>query len=102
MRRDFIHWQSDILNETSKRENMKTFTKIICSTGLFAISPMVMADQCPDTLNAEQMYDCIVVEGAGGTYKMEDASGSNTSASSGSAEKNSKQQARADIKHSVN
>lgn len=81
---------------------MKTLTKTICSTGLFAISTMAMADQCPDTLNAEQIYDCIVVEGAGGTYKLEDASSTNTSTAPESAEKNSKQQARADINHSVN
>ncbi len=48
---------------------MKTLVKTVSVVGLFAINGLVLADQCPDSLSADEMYNCIVVEGAGGTYK---------------------------------
>lgn len=48
---------------------MKTLIKTVSVVGLFAISGLALADQCPDSLSADEMYNCIVVEGAGGTYK---------------------------------
>ena len=48
---------------------MKTFVTTITAFSLFALSNLSLADQCPDTLNADEMYDCIVAEGAGGTYE---------------------------------
>ena len=52
---------------------MKTLIKTISVVGLFAISGLTMADQCPDSLSLDELYDCIVVDGAGGTYKPEAA-----------------------------
>ncbi|MGD8925736.1 MAG: hypothetical protein PVG20_02730 [Thioalkalispiraceae bacterium] len=53
---------------------MKTFVKTTGIVSLFALSGLAMAsDPCPGYLNADEMYDCIVVEGAGGTYLKEKA-----------------------------
>lgn len=51
---------------------MKTLVKAAGIVGLFTISGFAMAsDPCPNSLSADEMYDCIVVEGAGGTYMKE-------------------------------
>ncbi len=48
---------------------MKILRKIVTLVILLNIGNVVIADDvCPDSLNADEMYDCIVVEGAGGTY----------------------------------
>ncbi len=48
---------------------MKILRKIVTLVILLNIGNVAIADDvCPDTLSADEMYDCIVVEGAGGTY----------------------------------
>jgi len=46
---------------------MKTLVKTVSVVGLFAISGLAMADQCPDHLNADDTYDCIVGDAANDT-----------------------------------
>ncbi|VAW95323.1 hypothetical protein MNBD_GAMMA22-35 [hydrothermal vent metagenome] len=54
---------------------MNLLRKIVTAVLLLNVANFVFADAvCPDTLNADEMYDCIVVEGAGGTYMDERAS----------------------------
>ena len=81
---------------------MKTFAKTASVIGMFAISGLAMADQCPDTLNADEMYDCIVVDGAGGTYKHEDAADKKAAPTADSDSKDASKQAKAPLQHSVN
>jgi len=47
---------------------MNTASKILLGSVLLASSGVSMAE-CPQNLNAKQMYDCIVVEGAGDIYE---------------------------------
>ncbi len=74
---------------------MKLLWKIVTAVLLLNVAIFASADEvCPDTLNADEMYDCIVVEGAGGTYLDERASSSElaedeTSVSEESNENNS-------------
>ena len=80
---------------------MKTLIKTVTTVSLFAVSGLVMADQCPDSLNAEEMYDCIVVDGAGGTYKKETVTVEpETVKAVEPADKPSKQQATAPLENS--
>ncbi len=54
---------------------MNLLWKIVTAVLLLNVAVFASADDvCPDTLNADEMYDCIVVEGAGGTYLDERAS----------------------------
>jgi hypothetical protein len=48
---------------------MKNLVNTVSAVSLFAVSGLAMADQCPDSLSLDDLYDCIVVEGAGGIYK---------------------------------
>ena len=43
---------------------MNNLTKVFLGSVLLAGSSIAMA-KCPENLNADQMYDCIVVEGSG-------------------------------------
>ena len=49
---------------------MKNFVKAVSVVGLFAVSGLALADNCPAHMSVQQIYDCIVVEGAGGTYEL--------------------------------
>lgn len=46
---------------------MNNLLKIMTGVVLLASCGVSLA-QCPNNLDAKQMYDCIVEEGAGGTY----------------------------------
>ena len=56
---------------------MNKLLKILLGTTLLAAFGTAMA-QCPSSLNAEQMYDCIVVEGAGDEYQLPAKSATST------------------------
>jgi len=57
--------------------------------------------ECPNSLNADDMYDCIVVEGAGGTYKpRQERAEPEAVQAKKPAEKNPDQQAKAATKDS--
>lgn len=73
---------------------MKTFVTIITAAGLFTLSNLALADQCPGTLNAEQMYDCIVAEAADGSYAGEDQTVQYEATEAESTEKHSQYQAQ--------
>ncbi len=60
---------------------MNTTIKILLGSALLASYGVSMAE-CPQNLNAEQMYDCIVVEGAGGSYVPPKAADDKTAQSS--------------------
>ncbi len=78
---------------------MNTFVITITAASLFTMGNLSFADQCPDTLNAEQMYDCIVVEGAGGTYEGQGKESQTEAAGTvDSADKQSRQQAKTSAK----
>jgi len=55
---------------------MKSLIKTVGVIGIFSMSGLVLADidqgadQCPDHLTVDQMYDCIVEYGAGGEFTM--------------------------------
>lgn len=50
---------------------MKKQLMILGVFGAVLFSGNVLAE-CPSSLSADQIYDCIVVEGAGGTYKAQE------------------------------
>lgn len=80
---------------------MKTLVKTISVVGLFAISGLTLADQCPDSLSLDELYDCIVVDGAGGTYKPEAVQPNATEAADQIVDDSSQQQASAPSKDST-
>lgn len=55
---------------------MKTMMKYAGVLGLFTLCGVAVAeqDQCPQSLTVEQIYDCIVEQGAGGSYTLPEAS----------------------------
>ncbi len=48
---------------------MKILINTVSAMALFSISGLAMAEQCPDKLNADEMYDCIVQAGASNTFE---------------------------------
>jgi len=80
---------------------MKTLVKTASVVGLFAISSLTIADQCPDSLSLDELYDCIVVDGAGGTYKPEASQSDTTEAADQVVNDSSQQQASTTSKDST-
>ena len=80
---------------------MKTLIKAVSVVGLFAISGLTMADQCPDSLSLDELYDCIVVDGAGGIYKPESAQPETTEATDQIVDDATQQQASTSSKDST-
>ena len=56
---------------------MNKLLKILLGTTLLTAFGSTMA-QCPSNLDANQMYDCIVVEGAGDEYQLPAKSATST------------------------
>lgn len=50
---------------------MKTVKTTMIAISLLGASAVYAADECPSYLPAELMQDCIVEQGAGGTYNAE-------------------------------
>ena len=51
---------------------MKILINTVSAVALFSIGGVAMAEQCPDKLQADAMYDCIVVEAADSNFKAID------------------------------
>ena len=83
---------------------MKTIVKVTGIVSLFLTSGFVLAsDPCPSYLTADEMYDCIVVEGAGGTYlkDREQVRPQAKQAEAAPEQKNPDQQARRNVQSST-
>ncbi len=48
---------------------MKILIKAVSTVALFSFGGFAIAEQCPDNLNANDTYDCIVVDGADNTFE---------------------------------
>ena len=83
---------------------MNTLLKILLGTTLLAAFGTTMA-KCPSNLNADEMYRCIVVEGAGDEYvaptQKTAATEDNTQAPA-SSQRDSKQSDDVNLAHNNN